>query len=302
MPQSRAGAAYADRSGSWMLPEAKGEDLLYISSSDTGSVYVYTYPQGQLAGTLTGFVSLFGECTDAAGDVFIISDSSFTKNYPSTIYEYAHGGASPIATLTDTKAAFGCAVDSTTGNLAASGAGVAIYKHAAGQPRFYSSPVALHYCGYDGQGNLYVSGDNTQYGNKANLYRLSKGSRGLEQISLNATIYVDVMWPSVQWHGKYLTVSSDEYGKPITIYRFRISGSSGTAVGSTTLTARVNSFFGQTWIQGHTIIGYGAFKRGYQSAYFWPYPTGGQPQLKIKKVGDAKQDLFGAVVSQAPPR
>jgi hypothetical protein len=28
MPQSRAIAARADRSGSWMLPEAKGENLL----------------------------------------------------------------------------------------------------------------------------------------------------------------------------------------------------------------------------------------------------------------------------------
>ncbi len=47
---------------SWMLPGASGSDLVYISSY-TNVVYVYSYPDGALVGTLTGF-------NDPSGDVF----------------------------------------------------------------------------------------------------------------------------------------------------------------------------------------------------------------------------------------
>jgi hypothetical protein len=39
MPQSRAIATHADRGGSWMLPEAKSEDLLYVTGD--GESYVF---------------------------------------------------------------------------------------------------------------------------------------------------------------------------------------------------------------------------------------------------------------------
>ena len=52
-PQTSAVARHADRGKSWMLPEAKSKDLLYVSTSD--SVYVFSYPKGTLVGTLTGF-------------------------------------------------------------------------------------------------------------------------------------------------------------------------------------------------------------------------------------------------------
>ncbi len=35
---------------SWMLPETKGDDLLY-TSNDTGDVYVYSYPALKFSGT-----------------------------------------------------------------------------------------------------------------------------------------------------------------------------------------------------------------------------------------------------------
>jgi len=58
MPQIAAlqsQSALRDRSGSWMLPEAKSEDLLYIS--DVTGVHVFSYPKGTLVGDLTGFAS-----------------------------------------------------------------------------------------------------------------------------------------------------------------------------------------------------------------------------------------------------
>ncbi len=69
MPQTSAIATHADRGKSWMLPEAKSEDLLYVSAYS--DVLVYTYPGGKQVGDLKGFNSAAGECVDSKGNVFI---------------------------------------------------------------------------------------------------------------------------------------------------------------------------------------------------------------------------------------
>ena len=296
----QTGARSSHASRSWIDPSASGQNLLYISSNDRGNVYTYTYPQGKLIGTLTGFISPFGECSDAAGDVFIVAYSTPSMT-SSTIYEYAHGGTSPIAMLNDPNVAFGCAVDPSTGNLAASGAGIAIFTHATGTPKLYFSSVPFYYCGYDLHGNLFLTGINGQSGN-ANLYELANGSSKLKQISLDTTLYIGSQAPSVQWSERHLTVSSNPWRKPITVYRLHIAGGTAKVIGRTTLTSRLNYYFGQTWIQGKTIIGFGLFKRGYQNAYFWPFPKGGNPHSSIRKVAQIKQELSGATVSLAPSR
>jgi hypothetical protein len=302
MPQGRAIGTHAARSGSWMMPSASNQDLLYISSNDRGGVFVYSYPQGRLVGTLTGFIYPMGECTDPAGDVFIVAytNASMTS---STIYEYAHGGTNPIATLNDPNTAAGCAIDPMTGNLAVSGGGVAIYQHAAGNPTmYYSSLFHFYYCGYDNQGNLYLSGTNGQYGNQARLVRLTRGSSDFEQISLNGKLYTAGQWPSVQWRRTYLTITSNRAREPIMVYRLHISGSTASIVGTSTLSTAKNYYVGQTWIEGKSIIGVGAFKRGYQNAFFWPFPKGGEPRGSIRKVGDVQQFLWGVTVSLAQGR
>ncbi|MGB8907824.1 MAG: hypothetical protein WCC84_03655 [Candidatus Cybelea sp.] len=53
----------ADHRTSWMAPDARRKDLLYISD-ETGDVYVFSYPRGELKGTLTGFADPQGECVD----------------------------------------------------------------------------------------------------------------------------------------------------------------------------------------------------------------------------------------------
>jgi hypothetical protein len=78
MLQSHAIATHAPRGGSWMLPEAKSEDLLYVS--EVGTVTVYSYPQGKLEGKLRGFFDATGECVDAKGDVYI-ADNGYGKVY-----------------------------------------------------------------------------------------------------------------------------------------------------------------------------------------------------------------------------
>ncbi len=141
MPQSRAIAQRAGRGGSWMLPEAKGEDLLYAGNK-ISRVNVFSYPAGKLVGTLSE--SAYSFCSDKNGNIFVVQP----LGSQSEILEYAHGGAEPIQTLYDANAvAVACSVDPTTGNLAVinfstnglQGPGnVAIYQGAQGTPLLYS--------------------------------------------------------------------------------------------------------------------------------------------------------------------
>lgn len=134
MPQSLASGPRAAHGRSWMLPEATSEDLMYVSNGN-GTVTVYSYPQGNMVGTLLGFDIPMGECADAAGDVFI------TVYDLAKIFEYAHGGTKPMAKLSGTEYPSSCSVDPTSGNLAvdttAFGGPVSIYAHAKGSPKIY---------------------------------------------------------------------------------------------------------------------------------------------------------------------
>src|ERR1700691_6238626 len=89
-PQRQAVGAYAERGKSWMLPEAKDEDLLY---SGQDPVYVFSYPSGKAVGSLYTGAPTDGMCSDEKGDVFL------TGQQGSSLTEYAHGGSQPVAYL-----------------------------------------------------------------------------------------------------------------------------------------------------------------------------------------------------------
>jgi hypothetical protein len=294
---------------SWMLPDTSSEDLLYVSDG-VSNVYVYTYPQGQLVGTLADLTRPSGECVDTAGDVFILA-LPYKYSVKATIYEYAHGGTTPIATLTYPAEAFGCAVDPATGNLAVSGGarkfpgGVAIYKHASGKPKMYTwSQTFFFDCGYDDKSNLLLTAPGN--GNTASLVRLDKGGN-FEILKVSATLYYSfhpTVLPSVQWDGKHLTVSSaprQNSKYPRTVYRFRIKGDDALVKGTTELTTPHNKFSGETWIQGSAIIGaYATYSRpAHWGLGSWGYPTGGK-ERGIAKVGPTP--LQGIVVSPSVSR
>jgi hypothetical protein len=283
-----------------MEQHASQENLLYVAASPdgpNGSAYVYTYPQGRLVGTLTGFVEPRGECTDSAGDVFIVAYANQSMS-SSTIYEYAHGGTTPIATLSDPGVAIGCAVDPTTGDVAATGNGVAIFKNASGNPTmYYSSEYSLFlYCGYDNRSNLYIMAINGRYADQQVLVRLASGSRDFEQITLDAKIYMSGnITPIVQWDGKHIAVTSDPYRKPISLYRLRITGSNATVIGNATLSTPANNYSGEAWIQGKSIIGAGHTRGHYEAAFLWPYPKGGLPGRTIERLGKTRYPEVSAV-------
>lgn len=163
MPQTQtsAVAAHAERGGSWMLTEASSEDLLYASRYSAG-VAVYSYPSGRKVGELNGMMNLRGLCSDADGNVYVTSESG-------DVYEFAHGGTSPIKTFAGAGSAYGCAVDSLTGDLAVtnyssggrSGYGdVAVFQSGSKTVTTYSLKdiAEFLFCTYDEQGNLYASG------------------------------------------------------------------------------------------------------------------------------------------------
>jgi hypothetical protein len=229
MPQTRAVATHAERGGSWMLSEAKSDSqLLYVTDDQSNEVSVVELPQGKLVGTLTGFDGPSGECTDSHGDVFI------TDIQAAQIWEYAHGANSPKNILADTGYfPVGCSIDPKTGNLAVtneigeSGPGnVAVYAKASGKAKLYSDSniTQFGFCAYDGSGNLYagggVSGDDNLFA------ELREGQNKFTALTLNAD--VSGLSP-MRWDGQDLAILDGVPGS--LIYRFKISGSTGTEVG-----------------------------------------------------------------------
>lgn len=304
MPQvlgSAAAGVGTDRGGSWMLPGAQTQDLLYVT--DYSSVTVYTYPQGKHMGTLTGFGSAVGECVDNRGDVFV------TNQLPARIYEFAHGGTKRFATLKTHVGPVGCAIDPVTGDLAVAGfsgvppgPGIDIFKRAKGKAIFYKAPLFYftQFCGYDNKGDLFVDGPRDQDGDPA-LAELPKGSRSLVSIRLNATIYAS---GGVQWHNKYLAVGAHvpprgSQSTPV-IYQFAISGTQGRKVGTTILGGPGYNTF-QFFISKGTVIVPNWYYTSIEKydVLFYKYPAGGSPTMILSK------DIYaprGVVISQAASR
>src|ERR1700722_4902788 len=151
----------------------KHRTLLYISDGEADVVFVYRYPSLKFLYALTGFKSPRGECRDAHDNIFIVDE--WVPEGTSKIYEYAHGGKNPIATLSDYGSvgefAYGCSVNPSTGDLAVSNAGttdgnvgsVSIYKRARGTPKVYSDPnlaLGAQFLAYDPKGNIFIDGIN----------------------------------------------------------------------------------------------------------------------------------------------
>lgn len=273
MPQTvNAGAQATRHSSSWMLPEAKRSTLLYVSDAQDNEVTVYTFPSGHLVGRLEGFYDPYGECVDNAGHVFITSDNG------SQIFEYPHGGASPIATITDSgQHPAGCSVNPVTGQLAVNNAytvsnhagSISLYTyrrhHGWGSPQMYSDPsfFYMYFCGYDDKGNLYVDGY-TAYDGSFELAVLPAGSKTFTNLTLDQTINIP---GGIMWDGHHMSIGDS--GLSVSpIYRFKVRGTSATVIGKTSLSGpNVNQF----WINGDTVTGP---EQGNDTVGIWAYPSG----------------------------
>jgi hypothetical protein len=248
-----------------MLTKAKNGSLLYVPNSDPsggGYVSVYSYPHGELVGTLTDFSNPDGACADNAGNIYIADLNA------RDITEYAHGGSQPIKTLADSGQPVGCAIDPITGNLAVAnlGGAVAIYRNARGIAKFayFSTEGDAYFCGYDDLGNLFVDG--LSYQGLDDLFQLAKLPRGkphFEVISVNQTVESP---GQVQWDGKYLAVGDAEQHL---IYRVSVTGTSGVVEKTVQLTdGGANGFL----IRGDRLVDASYF---YGEVQYFKYPAGG---------------------------
>ena len=270
----QASAAHAKGAASWMLPDAKRQKLLYVSDPGTNDVYVYAYPKGTLVGTLTGFDELWGLCSDRAGNVFIAD----VWNY--RLIEYAHGGATPVATLNDDGGhPTNCAIDPSTGNLAAtfyflSGSHrkseVAIYAGAKSSLVRLGSKIGdgLWACTYDEKGNLFVDGIYGRTSTVVGLAELRKGHHGLTNLSLGTWVqYLS----GIQWADGYLAIADQSQGShEATIYRLSLHGRKTAVAGTTEIdgTQGVEQFWG---------------RRGIES----PHPAGTPPPFVFTTIREA---------------
>jgi hypothetical protein len=289
MPQAVAIATHAERGKSWMLPEASGEDLLYVSGND--AVIVYAYPAGKLVGELNGFNFAAGQCVDKKQNVYVTSEGD------GRVYEYAHGGKRRIKTLVSAFA-IGCSIDPTTGNLAVislEGRGsrgygkVSIFANATGSPTHYQAPgFGTYYsCSYDDQGNLFVDGESPPTGYFM-FAELPKGSGKFTDVALNQ----HVAWAGgVQWDGKHIVVGDEETPA---VYQFKFNGRKGTKVGTTDLHGAQYVF--QFFILGDTLIATNESKSYHYSIKIYKYPSGGNMTKTVTKGVHGTQ---GAAVSLA---
>ncbi len=274
--QARPGS-HPNHVKSWMKPGVATNKLLYVADGATGSVYVYTYPGLTFAGQLTGFGAPSGECTDRAGNVWI-ADEGHTS-----VYEYAHGGTSPINILTSGVIdPVGCAIDRKTGDLAvANGTDeVLVFHNATGAPTEFADGnfSVTEFLSYDNQGNLFVDGaDNT---NLFHYAELPAGNSTFTDITLSN---VPSGIGNVQWDGTYMDVGDAGSN----IYRTQGSNVVSTVTLSTTCLAQFYIVPSDKKVIAPDPCS--------PDADVYAYPAGGSP---VKTVTGDLQHPVGAVLSR----
>jgi hypothetical protein len=225
---------------SWIRPNAGKQWLLYVSDASSGTIDIYNYrvKAGKLYGQITGLSFPYGQCIDGAGDVYVVDNAT------AEIYEYAHGGTTPIATASDAYGyPIGCSVDPRTGNVAVSNfdslasdaGGIDVFAGGlSGSQTNYANSNLYHLWppGYDPSGNLFVQG--TDYSGAIGLAELPTGKK---KFTLLTGLTVDFPG-SVAWDGSYLAVTDQDYQYYYTtmIYRVTVAGSKVTVVRATDLT------------------------------------------------------------------
>jgi hypothetical protein len=272
----------------------KTSDLLYVGHKNT--VQTFSYPSGSAQGTFKVRGSVNGMCSDASGNVFV---TAITEGGAGYVYEYKHGGASPISTLNLPKHEIpeACSSDPTTTKLAVTmysaenyAASVAIYAKASGSPTIYKSrEIGANPQGaYDNKGNLFV----TSSGNVG--AELPAGKTGLVDVTFSKTLGLT---SHVQWDGDAFALQSfrvlghQRERLLEQVFRLQISGSSGKIVGSSTFVDWKVKEAGQSWIEDGTVVA-----TPLSEIAFWKYPAGGKAFKIIHPSDPAK----AVTISVAP--
>jgi hypothetical protein len=283
-----------------------GHDLLYVTNAN-GVVNVYRYWQHTLAGVLTNFKQPEGECVDAAGNVYI-ADYGAKK-----VFEYAHGGSSPIKTIdTSPYAPYACAVNLANGDLAVANyfsyhqrGNIAIYRHAKGKAVIYNASFVLGFrsVAYDGKGNLLATNGNgfssSSYG--STFAYLPKNAVKLIYMPFCYNSSCGGYWITVggiQWDGKYWVFDASS-----ALFRWTISNNKSQFVDAITLNGTYLGELGPFWLYRASpkasptqVVG-SSSSGSHGAVFYWKYPAGGNPIASVTKGLDAP---FGVVGSLKP--
>jgi hypothetical protein len=275
-----------------------GGDLLYVGAQREGTIY--SYPGGSPIGTFGTSATIHGMCSDAKGNVFVVAGKNGAK--PSAagyVYEFAHGGTTPVATLNlpTREIPVSCSSDPGSGDLAVTSYDtrnfapmIEVYAGASGTPATFTSRAlgANPQAGYDADGNLFA----TSGGNLG--VELVKGSAQLAKITFDQTLGgVD----HVQWDGAHFALQSfqnSQHNKERLfehIYRLQISGGHATILGSSNFKNWHAGEPGQSWIERNTLVATPG-----SSIALWKYPAGGQAYLVLHPAQASK----AVTISRAP--
>jgi hypothetical protein len=266
-------------------------ELVYVVTDK--AVLMASYPQGKIVGSIPFYSRAASVCSDPRnGNVFI------PEGY--TIYEYAHGGSVPIATLSVPSgydALGGCSVDPMTGNLAQmAGGGVLIYPKAQGTPAAYSYKNAgFTYPAYDDSGNLFLGADIVK--GKFRNSQIAEIRAGKTRFTF-INVSTDIGYPvKIQWDGSYLTVKFEPSNHQYAIAQIQITGKTGTVVNSVPLKSAISQNF--YWIQDSLIFAVvGHLRHNNWGIGAWRYPKGGSPKSSF--YGIKSQGIGDITVSVAP--
>lgn len=268
--------------GSQVAPALTRGDLIYLSNFYSSQIFAISYPHGKLVGTISG-ADPQGLCasTTIRGNWWVVNSSA------DQIVEYAHGGTSPIATVTTSAGEpAGCSVDPTSGNLAVTiiGAGkIVIFKNGSGSGTEVEDGLeSTYFPGYDGKGDLFADGLNSS---GVGFVELRKGAGAFKTVTLPPSLAAG--FPGdIQWDGTYLAYGT---GSSSTIDRLAIKRHTAIIKGTVQLAGATGGF----WIAGSYVVAFASGGIG-----VWKYPAGGNP-IKIIKVTSLDLPL-GLTVSLKP--
>jgi hypothetical protein len=241
----------------------------YVSDFYNSELVEFDYPKGDSSiGEISGLDEPQGECGDplygaAKRDFWVVNSGS------DDIDEFAVGGTGPIKILIEpTGEAAGCAMDPSTGNLAATilGAGdIVIFTDASGTGTTVADGLASSYFdGYDDKGDLFVDGitESDTYG----VVEMAAGSSSFKAVTLSNTIEFP---GGMQWDGKYVTLNDQEAH---VIYGYACSGTSCKLKRTVSLSGSGDCV--QTWIGKGDVFCPDAGNEGVE---VYKYPAGGSP-------------------------
>ena len=193
MPQGRAIAN--------LVQPLSSVDLIYVGVV-TGTD-ILTYPYGKFVASFSNYGAMCSNLT--TGDVFLVGTD--------TIYQYAHGGTQPIATVAAPSGfsfELSCTVEKTTGDLAAVvskglTSEVAVYPVGKGSPTLLSDTnmAEFDHLGYDDGGNLFALGFGVRTSRL--LTELPSGSDTFNDINVKLS---GPIGGAVEWDGSYITSAS----------------------------------------------------------------------------------------------